>query len=205
MEFDMVSMKQRAKALMSSTSPNPKALGVIFSVLILAYYIAFFYTCGTANFFVLLIAELVYFNFRNSCKWYAMKISREEKTGFSDILSAFKHRPIKIILLSILRVFLYAVGFCVFYIGIVFPLYWFRFAGHILRDENINVFKAMRKSMKMLKGHYVELIKLDISNLGWHLLLYFSFGIAGFYVKPYTAIVYAEFYDYIKAQNELFS
>ncbi len=85
---------------------------------------------------------------------------------------------------------------------IIFPIYWFRFAPYVLRDENIGIFGALAKSKKMLKGHYAELIKLDISNLGWYVLMYFTFGIASFYVKPYTAIVYAEFYDYLKAQAE---
>jgi len=55
---------------------------------------------------------------------------------------------------------------------------------------------ALGKSKKLMKGHYAELIKLDVSNMGWFLLMIFTAGI------PYTSIVYAEFYDYLKAQEE---
>ena len=61
---------------------------------------------------------------------------------------------------------------------------------------------ALGKSKKLMKGHYAELIKLDVSNMGWFLLMIFTAGIAGFYVIPYASIVYAEFYDYLKAQEE---
>ena len=74
----------------------------------------------------------------------------------------------------------------------------------IYDNDDIGVFGAFGKSMKLLKGHYMELIKLDISNLGWFALAFFTSGIACFYVKPYTTLVYAEFYDYLKGQAELF-
>lgn len=202
MQFDMKSMKQRAKLLLSETNPNPKLVGIVFSILVFAYFMVFFYVCESGKIWLLLIAEVIYLNFRNSCNLYAVKISREEQTTFGDCISALKSQPIKNILLCIIREILYAIGLCVVIVGIIFPIYWFRFAPYVLRDENIGIFGALAKSKRMLKGHYSELIKLDISNLGWYVLMYFTFGIASFYVKPYTAIVYAEFYDYLKAQAE---
>lgn len=203
MNFDIKSMKQRAKLLLFETRPNPKILGVFFAVLVFTYYILFFYVLESEKVWLLVATEMIYLNFRNSCKFYALKISREEKTSFGDCFCAFEKKFIKVFLLSIVRGFTYAIGSCVFIVGIIFPIYWFRFSGYILRDENIGIFKSLIKSKRMLKGHYAELIKLDVSNLGWYILMYYTFGIASFYVKPYTAIVYAEFYDYIKAQNEL--
>ena len=200
MSFDIKSMKQRANALMASTKPNPKLIGILFACLLFAYFMVFFYALEIEKYIIILIPELVYFNFRNCCNWYAMKVSREETTSYGDGFSAFKQKPAKIILMSLIREILYLVGALVAIVGIVFPVYWFRFAGHIIKDEEIGIFGALVKSKKMLKGHYVELIKLDVSNLGWFALLYSTFGLAGFYVKPYLSIVYAEFYDYIKAQ-----
>ncbi len=75
-------------------------------------------------------------------------------------------------------------------------------SSYIIKDEDVNVFQALGKSHKLMKGHYIELIKLDISNMGWFLLMIFTVGIIGFYVIPYTSIIYAEFYDYLKAQEE---
>ena len=56
-----------------------------------------------------------------------------------------------------------------------------------------------------MKGHYIELIKIDLSMLGWLLLYIITAGIAGIYVLPYASMLYAEFYDYIKGQYEAFN
>lgn len=204
MNFDMVSMKQRAKALMNTTKPSPKAIGVIFGILSIIYITLFFLLFSKSMYIAFIITELVYLNFRTCCNWYALKVTREEQTSFSDCIGIFKSKSaVKIILLGIIREILWVIGACIFVVGIVFPIYWFRFAPYILKDEDVGVFKALSESKKMMKGHYGELIKLDISNIIWYVLMIDTWCIAGFYVKPYTSIVYAEFYDYLKACKEL--
>ena len=74
----------------------------------------------------------------------------------------------------------------------------------VVKDGENNPFMALRESKRLLKGHYMELIKLDLSNLGWHSLNIITLGVASVYVRPYMAIVYAEFYGYLKAQENLF-
>ena len=203
MTFEMVSMKQRAKALMNTAKPSSKAIGVIFGILSVIYITLFFLLFSKEMYIALIIAELVYLNFRTCCNWYALKVTREEQTSFSDCIGIFKSKSaVKIILLGIIREVLWVIGACVFIVGIVFPIYWFRFAPYILKDENVSIFKALSESKKLVKGHYAELIKLDISNIIWYAIMLFTWNIAGFYVKPYTSIVYAEFYDYLKACKE---
>lgn len=91
--------------------------------------------------------------------------------------------------------------FC--YIGFFIPFYCLRFVIYIIRDEEISFFQAIKMNTKILKGHLAELIKLDLSNIGWVALMICTFGIAGFYVKPYMSLIYIEFYDYLKGQYEL--
>jgi len=207
MNFDIHSMKQRAKMLLQTTKPNPQILGLLFTSLIVLYIIGFFFVMETEKYIFLLVFELVYMNFRNCSKWYALKVSREEDTHISDIFCAFKEKPVQNILMSLIKDIVYIIAACtlffIFGLGMLIPFYWFRFSAYVIKDENINAFKSLGRSMKLLKGHYMELIKLDISNIGWCILMIFTFGIAGIYVKPYLSIVYAEFYDYLKAQQEL--
>lgn len=210
MEFDIVSMKQRAKDLMRISKSSVWIAGVIFGIFAFAYVIFDLAILGTSGddtgkiLLVMLIAELVYLNIRSSCIFYCLKVTREETTKISDIFAAFKEYPIQTFFLGVIKDVCYIIGLCFLYVGYVLPLYWFRFSVYVIRDEGCNPFKAMGKSMKLLKGHYRELIKLDISNIGWFALMFFTFGFAGFYVKPYTTLVYAEFYDYLKAQNTMF-
>lgn len=203
MNFDIISMKQRAKSLMKETKPSPALLGTIFAALLVLYWISLIAIMANGKFAYLLLAELLYLNFRNCLNWYGLKVTRNEKTSAADVFSAFINRPVSAILFGVLRDVMYAIGFMLLYVGAIVPMYCFRFTAYILKDEKINIFSAMKKSMTLMKGHYVELFKLDISNLGWYVLMIFTFGIAGIYVKPYTAIIYAEFYDYLKAQHEM--
>jgi hypothetical protein len=210
MEFDIVSMKQRAKSLMQSTKPSVWLIGLIFGILAFGYAVfdcVVIETSGedvSKQLLIMLIAELIYLNIRSSCNFYCLKVTREEKTSISDVFAAFKEHPIQTFFLGLIKDICYIIGFICLYVGYLVVLYWFRFSVYVIKDEGCNPFKAMGKSMKLLKGHYRELIKLDISNIGWFALMFFTLGLAAFYVKPYTTLVYAEFYDYLKAQNTLF-
>lgn len=205
MDFDIRSMKQRANELIRGIKPSPMIVGTLFAVFYIVYEILFFgLSYSTYAIAIWVALEIVYVGFRISCEIYGLKVTREDKTSVSDVFAAFKRRAVASVLLGIIKDVCIFIGLCLCFIGAVFPIYWFRFAAHIIQDENVNVFKALGRSMKLLKGHYVELIKLDISNIGWIVLQIISCGIAAFYVKPYLSIVYAEFYDYLKAQGSLF-
>lgn len=209
MNFDLSSMKQRAKSLMSKTTPSPYVVGVILGVIAFAYAMLQCFIMVEINtmqaVLYVLIVELIYINFRTSMHWYCLKVTREEATKVSDAFLAFKTKQIKALFVGIIKEICIGMGICLFMVLWIFPFYWFRFATYVIYDDDsIGVFAALGKSMRLLKGHYGELIKLDISNIGWFLLAYCTCGLACVYVKPYTTLVYAEFYDYLKGQAELF-
>ena len=204
MDFDIKSMKQRAKTLLKETKPHPLGVGVIFTVFIAAYMIISFATMASDCFWIaFIVMELLYLNIRSSCNWYALKVTREEATQISDVVIAYKERPIGMFFLGVIKNICYIIGFCMCYVGFFIPFYGFRFSVYIMRDDKVNPFVALGRSMKLLKGSYLQLLKLDISNLGWYALMVVTLGIAGFYVKPYTSIVYAEFYDYLKTKKAM--
>lgn len=210
MDFDLLSMKLRAKDLMKSTIPSPWIIGVIQGMIAFAYVMGIYFissqnidTYNGIIYYILL--EVLYLNFRVSAHWYCLKVSREEKTVVSDAFAAFKKKMFKVFIVSLVKDICLFIGICLFCVGFIFPFYWFRFATYVINDyDEIGVFGAFGKSMKLLKGHYIELFKLDLSNLGWFALAFITSGFACFYVKPYTTLLYAEYYDYLKGQNELF-
>lgn len=203
MNFDIISMRQRAKALLKSTKPNPKAVGAFFAILLFAYIVALFIGIDKESWAIIILAEIFYMNFRNSNKIYGLKISRERNSGFVDVFSAFKENTAQMIVMSVVKDIIYIIGVFFFIIGAIIPFYCFRFSTQVIQDENVSCFKAMKRSSQLLKGHYGELIKLDIAIIGWYIITYLTFGIVGFYAKPYSAIMYAEFYDYLKACEEM--
>jgi len=207
MGFDVISMKQRAKMLMKTVKPSPLLAGVFIVVLNIVWLIILSnVTKDTVIIILMLLYGVINALLMTSLKWFCLKVTRGEETIFSDIVIGFKERQAQVVMVSILKALVIYLGMCVLFVGAVFPIYWFRFAECIIKDDNsINPFKALGKSMKLMKGHYAELIKLDLTMIGWWALYIVTFGVAGVYVLPYTSMVYTEFYDYIKGQYEAFN
>lgn len=207
MNFDIVSMKQRAKYLLRDTKPSPLISGMIFALIGFLYVLismAFLredtfilWQVLTGTTWVLLVFIKV------SIQWYCLRVSREDENNVGNIFLAFQKKQVSVLFLGILKSLLFTLGCLFFFVGALFPFYWFRFSEYILYDEEVSFWTAMKKSKELLKGHYLELIKLDISNLLWLALPMFSAFIGAYYAIPYTSIVYAEFYEYLKGQKEI--
>lgn len=206
MGFDIISMKQRGKAIMKSASPTPLLAGVLIAIFHIVMILLLNVVGNNGTVYVLgymLLYVVLDEMFMISLIWFCMKLTREQDISASDILIGFKEKQGKVFLLAILKGICIYIGLGFALVGALLPFYWFRFAENILKDEETsNPVKAMGKSMKLMKGHYVELIKIDLSFLGWWILYICTLGIAGIYILPYTSTVYAEFYDYIRGQYE---
>ncbi len=207
MGFDVISMKQRAKMLMKTVKPSPLFAGVLIVVLNIVWLTILGDVSETAAVLALmLLYGVINALLMTSLKWFCLKVTRGEDTVFSDILIGFKEKQVQVVIVSILKAIVIYIGMFFLFVGAVFPIYWFRFAECIIKDDDsINPFRAMGQSMKLMKGHYSELIKLDLTMIGWWALYIVTFGLAGVYVLPYTSMVYTEFYDYIKGQYEAFN
>lgn len=207
MEFDIRSMKQRALNIMTTSQRSVWVVGAIWELLACLYMFLIILVCNIAQIqgilLTLIMIEIIYGFFRNSFKWYCMKAAREEKCEWTSILSNISTKPIGQVLLGIIKIICYTVGYACCWIGFFVPFYGFRFSIYIMKDEKVNPFQAISMSIRLLKGHLVELIKLDVSNLGWAALMICTLGVAGFFVKPYMSLIYTEFYDYLKGQYEL--
>lgn len=58
----------------------------------------------------------------------------------------------------------------------------------VVEFPELSIRKAMKISMKITKGHKWDLFVLDLSFIGWFLLVAISLGVAGFYVTPYCSM-----------------
>ena len=73
-------------------------------------------------------------------------------------------------------------------------------AMYILADNpDIGALEALRRSEEMMKGHKMERFVLDLSFIGWILLVSVTCGIAGIYVAPYMSAASANFYRALQA------
>lgn len=79
--------------------------------------------------------------------------------------------------------------------GIILHYRWY-FVYYILADKpGISLSQAMTASKKMTKGHKWELFKLDLSFLGWYILVPLTCGLGAIYVLPYVNTTMALYYE----------
>ena len=193
MFFDINSMKLRARSLMRETKPSPNIAGLIMTVLLLAAMIMalIVWPVGLVLYVLLIILE-------SGFCWYCQMIAREERPGLGAIFSVFGNRMATVILSAIVKAIILAIGSILFFIpGIIFS-YMLRPLSFIIRDKTeTSAFSAISMSIKLMKGHKLELFKIDLSLILWYLLNVITLGIAGIYTKPYLTTIYAEYYDHL--------
>ena len=62
--------------------------------------------------------------------------------------------------------------------------------------------EAIDASQEMMRGHKWEYFVLNLSFIGWFLLSSLTFGLLLFYVMPYYQATMAEYYRYLKEEQE---
>lgn len=79
------------------------------------------------------------------------------------------------------------------FIGGIISIYC-TFSVFIILDKNVNVFDGISMSIKLIRGHFWEIIILSLSFILWHLLGIITLGIAMFWVVPYMTVTYSNYY-----------
>lgn len=200
MDFDVISMKKRTKQIMKSTIPNVILLSIIptllpFIVTILDVSMLNLYP---KIFIVSYLVGTIIINMCNigyiSCILNAVQVKKFKWIG---LFTGFYKKTIKIVIVIILKQIILAIGFLLLYVPAIILFYKLRFLYYELTNENKSIGRTFIDSMKLMKGHCIELFKIDVGFVGWYILNIVTLGLAGFYVKPLTTITYAEYYDYL--------
>ncbi len=209
MNFDIKTMILRTKSLLKEIKPSPLCAGVFPVMFTILWAVALFLAIGHQNAVIgitALILWLISIFIHAGFDWYCLKIARAETPSLGSVFDGFRKHQFTVLLAGIIRVIMIAVMFILLYLPAVIAFYWLRPLNYIIMDNpNISAFKAIGESISLMKGHKLELFKLDIAFLGWHLLTLVTLQIAGIYTKPYTGVTYAEFYEHLKGQREMFA
>lgn len=108
-------------------------------------------------------------------------------SGFNDFFSAFKTY-----LLMLVFTLLWSL---LFIIPGIIKAYSYYMSMYILAEnKGMSAREAISKSKQMMHGHKMELFVLELSFIGWGLLVAITFGIAAIWVVPYMQATYANFY-----------
>ncbi|EOS81641.1 hypothetical protein C817_00370 [Dorea sp. 5-2] len=207
MDFDLLSMKRRTKEIMKGAGLNIWLVSLtitILGVISLIYEIRIWNL--TAKYFLgfFLVRTLIIEIFNLGYIKCMLKISNEENGQFVEIFYGFYNNLFKNLVVIILKQIILWVGFVLLYIPGIIAFYKLRFLYYELMSSDKSIGACFKESWNLMRGHCVELFKIDLSFVGWYVLNVFTLGIASIYVKPLTTITYAEYYDYLKGKKELF-
>lgn len=73
----------------------------------------------------------------------------------------------------------------------------------LLEDPEKKAVQCMRESYEMMNGNRIRLFLLQLSFIGWYLLIYLSFGIGVVWVLPYVGCTCAHFYLDLRERRRL--
>ena len=132
---------------------------------------------------------------------FFLKISRNEEVSCNEL---FKNKNLFLLSIGVTFlavIFSYLWGLLFIIPGIIAALNYSMVYFVIADNPEIGVMEALKTSKRIMKGHRIQYIVLNLSFLGWYILSYFTFGILLLWVAPYIMVTTANFYNEIKEQN----
>lgn len=127
-----------------------------------------------------------------------LKLTKKEEIMVGDLFLGFSATG-KAVWLQIITSFFTFLWSCLFVIPGIIKQYSYAMGFYILADNpELTAREALARSKEMMRGHKMELFVLQLSFIGWYLLVSITFGIASIYVVPYMNATTANFYNSIK-------
>ena len=134
--------------------------------------------------------------------FFALKIARDQDPKTDDLFFSFNNNFGNAILANLLVGIFAFIGFILLIIpGIIVSLAlsqtWFILA----ENPSMGSYEAIIKSKDMMKGYKWQYFKIGLRLLLLGLLCLLTLGIGFLWLMPYQYVVYAKFYEEIKAAN----
>ncbi len=135
---------------------------------------------------------------------FTLNISRHRPTSMVDLADGFSV-TFKVFALAFLQGLFVTLWSILFIIPGIVASYRYRQAYYILLDDpSKGPLQCLRESKQLMKGHKWELFVLDLSFLGWSLLIALSAGILGIWIRPYIDTTYAMYYNMLLWPDGIF-
>lgn len=151
-----------------------------------------------------LVSTIISALFMSGISWTYLDLLRKERTAiapFKDVFRGFQGTYIGgVILLSLLCTIFSSLWMILFMIPGIIKIYAYSQCYFIYYDqirqtgEKPKVLDTITASRRLMNGHKKRLLWLDITFLGWYLMIGLTLGIAGLWVMPYVSATRAAFY-----------
>ncbi len=127
-----------------------------------------------------------------------------KKTRIRRMLFAFKKERYNGTVKTLLLMEIYKLLWNLTIVGGFIKNYSYKMVTYIIAENpKISAKDAIKISREMMNGNKFQAFKLDLSFIGWNILQYITFGIAGIFVSPYYTTTITQLYfllrkDYIE-------
>ncbi len=134
---------------------------------------------------------------------YFVHFAKSKNPLFDELFDGFKNAFANSILLFILTGLFTFLWSLLFIIPGIIKAYAYMMAPYIMAENpDISPTQALDESQEMMKGYKMDLLILQLSFIGWILLVLVTFGIAAIWVGPYMEAARAEFYLQVSGGNK---
>lgn len=127
---------------------------------------------------------------------YFLHLYREEEKDITFLFERFSLRVYGVYLLAAVYTILWSL---LLLIPGIMKSYSYAMATYIIEDNpDVGPEEAIKRSMRMMEGHRMQLFLLELSFLGWAFLCILTLGIGFFWLSPYIETSRAAFYEDVK-------
>ena len=131
------------------------------------------------------------------CKFF-INLANRSNPKFSDLWYGFNN-ILKAIGVTLLVGIIVSIGTILLIIpGIILSFMYSQVYYIMAENPEMSIIYCLKESSRIMKGHKMDLFVLELSFLGWVILMGITFGIAGLYVLPYYSATLTNFYLEIK-------
>jgi len=124
-----------------------------------------------------------------------------KKTKVYRMLYPFRKGRYLNVIKSMLRMEIYQLLWNLTIVGGIIKKYSYKMIMYIIAENpQISSKDAIRISREMMDGNKLRAFLLDLSFIGWNILQYITFGLAGIYVSPYYTATEVELYAFLRKE-----
>ncbi len=131
---------------------------------------------------------------------YFLRLIRQEDLGYSHLFDGFSDY-LRIFFAELLKGIYTILWTLLFIIPGFIKSYSYAMTEFILKDNpDISGEEAICQSIRLMKGHKMDLFMIDLSMIGWLILSCLTLGIGFLFLLPYNYSAHAHFYEDLKLE-----
>ncbi len=131
---------------------------------------------------------------------FYLKLSRKEEVTWKELFNK-TNLFIDFIVISVVAGICISLWSLLFIIpGIIAAIKYSQAYFVKLDNPEMNGIDCIKKSKEIMNGHKMEFFLLNLSFIGWIILVPFTFGLLAFWLVPYMSMTESNFYNEIKGK-----